>query len=246
MSGIVQDLVDILDNEAIDRVISLGHDWGSRSAQMLYNLHPERVAGLATVNTGYVGINKTPFDLDGMIAMTEKIFGNGIGWYWKFFTADDGARLLTENADVAFDALHSPDTWLETFCSDGGIRKLIEGRGEGFNLKRRPYATEEMKKTFVERMRQDEFEGPTCWYKSFVLGLQDDEGNPDNNVCNVPTLYIGYKGDLVARKEFILPSIEAGFLPHLTNVTLDGAHWGLLDDPKAFGQTITAWLDKEY
>ncbi|KAJ4386021.1 hypothetical protein N0V93_008912 [Gnomoniopsis smithogilvyi] len=246
MSGIVSDFIDILDSEGLDKVISLGHDWGSRSAQMLYNLHPERVAGLVLVNTGYVGINHQPFDLDGMIAMTEKVLGNGIGWYWKLFTADDGPRLLTENADLVFDALHSPDTWLEIFCTDGGIRKLIERRGEGFHLERRPYATEEKKKAFVERMSQDGFEGPTCWYKSFVLGLQDSEGRPENNVCNVPTLYVGYEGDIVARKDFILPSVQAGFLPHLTNITLDGAHWGLLDDPNMFGQTITGWLAKEY
>ncbi|KAJ4419810.1 hypothetical protein N0V82_004745 [Gnomoniopsis sp. IMI 355080] len=246
MSGIVNDLVDILDNEGVDKVISLGHDWGSRSAQMLYNLHPERVAGLVLVNTGYTGINNTPFDLDGMIAMAERVFGNGIGWYWKFFTAEDGPTLLTENADVVFDALHSPDAWLEIFCSDGGLRKLIEARGEGFDLKRRPYATDEMKKTFVERMRKDGFEGPTCWYKSFVLGLQDGEGNPDNNICHVPTLYVGYEDDVVARKDFIQPVMQAGLLPHFTNITLDGAHWGILDDPKTFGRAVTTWIHKVY
>lgn len=246
MSGITNDFIDILDAEGIEKVISLGHDWGSRSAQMLFNLHPERVSGLALVNTGYTGIKHGPFDLDGMIAIMEKMLGNGIGWYWKFFTADDGARLLTENADVAFDILHSPSSWLETVCTNGGFRKAIEKKGEGFDLKPRPYATEEMKKTFVERMRRDGFDGPTCWYKSFVFGHQNEEGDPDNNVANIPTLYVGYTDDIVARKEFIGPSIEAGFLPRLTNVTLQGAHWGLLEDPKTFGKTIMGWLEKEY
>lgn len=246
MGRITNDLIDILDAEGIDKVISLGHDWGARSAQMLFNLHPERVSGLALVNTGYSGIKHGPFDLDAMIAITEKMFGNGIGWYWKFFTADDGAKLLTENADVAFDILHSPSTWLQTICTDGGFRKAIENRGEGFDLNPRPYATEDMKQTFVDRMRRDGFEGPLCWYKSFVFGFQNEEGNPDNNVANVPTLYVAYTDDIVARKEFIAPSIEAGFLPQLTNVTLQGAHWGILDDPKTFGETVTEWLGKEF
>lgn len=246
MSEIVSDLIDILDAEGVEKVISLGHDWGSRSAQMLFNLHPERVMGLALVNTGYAGVKHAKFDLDEMIEKTEKAFGNGLGWYWKFFTADDGPRLLEEHADVIFDALHSPDSWPDTFCADGGLRRLIEGRGQGFNLQRKPYATEGMKNAFVERMTRDGFEGPTCWYKSVVLGLQNEEGNPDNNIANVPTLYIGYNDDFIARKEFIYPSIEAGFLPQLTNITLEGAHWGLLNDPKTFGQTVTDWLDKVY
>lgn len=246
LSEIIDDFIDILDAEDLDKVISLGHDWGSRSAQMLYNLHPERVAGLVLVNVGYTGVTSAPFDLDEMIAKTEKAFGYGLGWYWKFLTADDGPRLLTENADVLFDALHSPDIWPEAFCTDGGVRKLIEGKGKGFNLRRRPYATEEMKKAFVERMTLDGFEGPTCWYKSFVLGLQDGVGNPDNNVVEVPTLFVGYTKDVVGRKEFILPSIQAGYLPQLTNITLDGAHWGLFDDPKVFGLTITDWLSKMF
>lgn len=153
---------------------------------------------------------------------------------------------MEENADVLFDALHSPDTWPETFCTDGGVRKLVERRGEGFGLKRRPYATEEMKQVFVERMRLDGFEGPTCWYKSFVLGLQDEQGNPENNIVEVPTLFVGYTNDAIGRKELILSSIQADLLPHLTNITLDGGHWGLLDDPKTFGQTVTGWSSQMY
>lgn len=42
------------------------------------------------------------------------------------------------------------------------MRKALENRGEGFNIKRRPYATEEAKKAFIERFKRDGFEAPVC------------------------------------------------------------------------------------
>lgn len=78
MNEIISDFIDILNAEGLDKVISLGHDWGSRSAQMLYNLHPGRVSGLVMVNVAYSRINNTPFDLDATISMCEKTFGNGL------------------------------------------------------------------------------------------------------------------------------------------------------------------------
>lgn len=246
MRGITGDLVEIIDAEGLDTIISLGHDWGSRCAQMVYNLHPDRVSGLVMVNVAHAGESSAPFHLDDVLARTEQAFGYALFWYWKFFTADDGGRLCTENADVMFDVLHSPQSWMQTFCTDGGMRKAIEARGEGFDLARRPYATEAMKKTFVERMQRDGFEGPTCWYKCLVFGYGDGDGNPDNNIVHVPALFVGYDNDVVCRADNIFPSIQAGFLPHLTNVTLKGGHWGLLDEPKVFGHAIMEWLGKSY
>jgi soluble epoxide hydrolase / lipid-phosphate phosphatase len=69
---------------------------------------------------------------------------------------------MKENSDVLFDILHAPDSWKDTFCTEGGMRKALENRGEGFNIKRLPYATEEAKKAFIERFKRDGFEAPTC------------------------------------------------------------------------------------
>lgn len=246
LGGMTADVVELLDAEGADMVVSLGHDWGSRIAQMLYNLHPDRVQGLVMVNVAYTGAPGGPMDLDAMIEQSERAFGYGAGWYWKLFTADDGAILLNENIDLLFDVMHAPDSWLSTLCTKDGARKALEARGEGYDIKRRPYATDEMKKAFVERFERDGFEGPLCWYKSHVLGHQNDQVDPDNRVVKVPSLFIGYPEDIVARQQLILPSVEAGLLPHLTIVTLEGAHWGLLEHPREFGEAVTQWLDKTY
>jgi hypothetical protein len=40
--------------------------------------------------------------------------------------------------------------------------------------------------------------------------------------------------------------IKNGFLPKLTNVKLEGGHWGLLANADKFGKTIVDWLKKEF
>lgn len=87
--GMTADLLEIIDAEKVDKVVSLGHDWGSRAAQLFYNLHPERVNGLVMVNVAWSGANRVPFDLDQVLAQSQQVFGYGTVWYWKLFTADD-------------------------------------------------------------------------------------------------------------------------------------------------------------
>lgn len=70
--------------------------------------------------------------------------------------------MLNENSDILFDIAHSPEVWKATFCTKDGMRKALENRGEGFDIKRHPYATEETKKAFIERFKRDGFEGPVC------------------------------------------------------------------------------------
>lgn len=98
--GMTADVVEIIDAEKVDKVVSLGHDWGSRAAQMLFNLHPERVSGLVMVNVPWMGANKGPFDLDAALAQTTQIFGYGAYWYWKLFCADDVCDPSTPSALV--------------------------------------------------------------------------------------------------------------------------------------------------
>lgn len=73
-----------------------------------------------------------------------------------------GAKVLNENSDILFDIAHCPEVWKATFCTKDGMRKALENRGEGFDIKRRPYATEEIKKAFLERFKRDGFDAPVC------------------------------------------------------------------------------------
>jgi soluble epoxide hydrolase/lipid-phosphate phosphatase len=72
-----QDVVDILNNEKLDKVISLGHDWGCGLSQRVYNYHPDRVSGVVLVNVAYLAPTPEPFDLDQTLELTSQFFGYG-------------------------------------------------------------------------------------------------------------------------------------------------------------------------
>ncbi|KAH7123672.1 Alpha/Beta hydrolase protein, partial [Dendryphion nanum] len=52
--AITKNLIDIIDAEKVDKVTSIGHNWGAMCAARLYNYHPNRVTGCVLLNIGYV------------------------------------------------------------------------------------------------------------------------------------------------------------------------------------------------
>lgn len=234
----VQDIVDILDAESLDKVIVLGHDWGSSFAQRFYNLAPGRVSGLAIANVGYRKPTNEQFDLDAVLSLSTKRFGYGTFWYWKLFTTPQGPRILGEHLDSLFSLAHPADTriWLDTFCKEDGLEGFLKADKQ---TEVQPYATAEMRQRWNARLARDGFEAPCCWYRAVVEGHQVGEADESNQVVQVPSLFIGYSDDYICRPEMN----DATLLPHLTTVTLTGGHWGLYANPKAFGDTVVGWVD---
>ncbi|KAK6917518.1 Alpha/beta hydrolase fold-1 [Dillenia turbinata] len=58
---IVSDLVGIMDHLKIDKVFTVGKDFGSRAAYLLALLHPERVSGVITLGIPYVPLVPSKF-----------------------------------------------------------------------------------------------------------------------------------------------------------------------------------------
>ena len=90
---VVGDLLELLDEQGIERAHIVGHDWGAGLVWVLAALHPERVLSLATLSVGHPSAAK-PRSLESW----QK------GWYQLLFLFEeaeelllrDGARLLRE------------------------------------------------------------------------------------------------------------------------------------------------------
>lgn len=80
--AMTKDLIEIVDNEKADKIISIGHDWGSGCASRVYNYYPERVVGLVNLNVPYMPPAQQKWVLDAINAMTEKIYGYPALMYW--------------------------------------------------------------------------------------------------------------------------------------------------------------------
>lgn len=110
------DLIDILDKEGHQHVISVGHDWGSMMAQRVYLYHPERVVGLIIMNVHYLTPEKN--DLAATNAMLTKATGLPRVAYQEFFISPQGQDVIESDLESFFHAIHGTDEGTQNFMED--------------------------------------------------------------------------------------------------------------------------------
>lgn len=205
------------------------------------------MSGLVLLNVAYLIPTPEPFNLDATLDMTTNIFGYGIYWYWKLFTAPDGAKVLDSHLDSFFDVAHGePETWLQTLCQPDGVRNFVEADKRQPVM---PYATEQRRHTWLEQFGRDSFDAPLNYYRSMVNGVQDTANKaipPENIPIKVPFLFFGGQKDYVCRPELLQMSIDAGLIPDCKSVVVDSGHWAHLAKPEAFGEALIAWLKEKF
>ncbi|OTB02000.1 hypothetical protein M426DRAFT_323078 [Hypoxylon sp. CI-4A] len=249
-ASIARDIVDILDAEEIDKVISIGHDWGSIFAQRLYNHHPDRVEGLILLNVAYIVPPKAPGNLKLLNAHFEKVLGFPIFGYQEFFITDEAPALLKAHLDRFYEAVHGAEPgWTQKiWCSRENLRNLLLDETQEVELLE--YAKDpELRRTFVERFQRDGFEGPLCYYKASSAQIHyhaDKDLEDDRLVVKVPLLFIGCEHDPICRKEAIGPAKEKGFLPDLEEIILDSRHWCPLEKPEEVAAAMASFLEKRF
>ncbi|VUC36608.1 unnamed protein product [Clonostachys rosea] len=247
-SKMAGDVVEILDAESLTQVISLGHDWGSGLCQRFYNYHPSRVSGLVMINVAYMPPTGQ-FDLDEANKAMKAVFGYGLLEYWNFYTAEDAAEIMDKNLDSVYSVAHGdPMSWLQNWCTPGGMRDFISNSRTQPVL---PYATEEHRKDFENRFSAEKggFASSLCWYKATKDGIQSEEEKliPDEaKVVNVPAFFWGGEDDQVCRPVTLQGSIAAGLLPDVKSVVRPGGHWALLERPTEIGEDLISWLQETY
>ena len=237
-------MAQILDHEKISKVVSAGHDWGSRIAQRLYLFHPNRVVALCLMNVAYAPPGP-PLDLDQLQGQLEGMLGYFPYWYWYLFCSEEGPKIMQAHLERAFDICHvDRKGMMDTFCKKDGMKDCLLGDQ---HLEVREYATPEMKKKFVERFRMDGFEAPVCWYKAVIDNVANEAEQQiprDRYVLNMPVLFVGGKDDVVCLTNAIYTVQEKGLTPDLTVHELNAGHWLMLSNPKELGEVVIKWLKK--
>ncbi|EEH36523.1 hypothetical protein PAAG_06941 [Paracoccidioides lutzii Pb01] len=240
------DLAELLAAENIDKVVAIGHDWGSFMATRLYVWQPTRVLGLCLLNVAYWPPSlEAPFDLNETNAAAEKAFGYPGFSYWELFTAGDGAAVLEGNAERFWEAMHGdreqPRWMREIFCAKGVLRGFLE-KGDaksesGGDGRLREYARERSayKEDFFRRLKDKESGGiapALCWYKVFAWNENfkvEKTLDVERLALQVPTLFVACRDDAVCRPEYNEMPMHAGLLPDLKVVEVAGCgHWGIM------------------
>lgn len=243
-----KEFVEIIQNEGVEKVIVLGHDWGSALAQQFYFFQPDHCKGLAMCNVAYSPPTKEKVDMKEVNDRLEKVFGYRCFEYMFWFASDESDQICQDHLESLFHLLHSNVDPNGSQTPQPGIfqnRDMLKGfLISDHKPESHPSITPEFKQHWIDRLTKGGMHGPFNYYRQLVHLNDGVHGNKAGPIVEVPTLYIGYKGDLICRTELIQQSVQQGLLPDLTNITLLGGHWGLLHDGEPFNQAVLQWLDK--
>ncbi|KAF8990696.1 alpha/beta-hydrolase [Hymenopellis radicata] len=244
-SGLAHDIVDILDAEKVDKVIAIGHDWGSRVVSRLANYHPDRLIAYAFLATGYGPPDSAYADPIAQSQMIKEMVGYDVLAYMYFFVEDGAPKLVEKNFDSFFSLLYpnSPETWKEHMCSAGGAKAWVE------NNKTTPlpsYLTSEDKEYYRQTLLGGGMTAPFCWYKVLIAkcNAADDERVPRANVnLTKPTLYVPFTKDDVALPLFGDGTHSQYVKGTYTRKELDGDHWAVMSQAQELNEILVEWIN---
>jgi pimeloyl-ACP methyl ester carboxylesterase len=238
--SMVEHLVALLDYLNLNKVIVLGHDWGVRPATRFVLYRPERTLGLILFNVGY----RPPAQLDyeQMLQFTKKIFGYELSGYWEFFSADDAAKLIEDNADRFLDLCYTndPTLWKTDLAPLGKARQWLTNQEK--STTRASYLTDKdneiMRQCITEKMQPK-----LNWYRSALSNVDwDDEKNLDPTL-KCPVLYISGLKDYICIPQLFAD--QKNHIADLETIGLDTSHWTMEEKPDDVNQAVEKWIQNK-
>ena len=251
MSNISADAVKILDNEHLEKVIVLGHDFGVYLASRICSYYPNKVSGLVTLGSAYIPPSPYPFNFEQARAMQEQYQGYCSIWYFPLFTSKNGYQVLDENAENMFTALHGGGSRMKgVCCNEGAMEKWLK-QPANRDQPVLPYAKNpSFRAEWMDRLGRDSFRAPLDWYKavdrSLDLELEKKVYEDGTHVVRAPYLFIAALNDPLAPKEAVQGPIAQGMVPDITLREVDGSHWCMLERPAEVGELLIAWLGEKF
>lgn len=247
--GMSNDLNELLIAENIDKVIIGGHDWGAAIAHRFYKHHPERCLGLVQWNVAVGPRQEALMVLEVWESSMTKAFGYFPFQYWYLFADPvNGPGLADKHVESLFTIIHAaePDAWKDTFCAKDGLKNWLE---QDKKAAVQAYATDRMRKEFIERMSRDGFTAPMCYYRVLVENIlyeEEKELPAERFKVTVPYLFFAGMQDFVCRPEAIEQAKSLGLTPTLTVKNIDAGHWCMLAKPKEVGEGLLSWLGDHF
>ena len=238
LKSMVTHLIALLDHLHLNKVIVVGHDWGTAPAIRFVLYHPERTLGLVLISVGYRPPAK--MDLDQALEASKKAFGYENLGYWKFFESDHAATMIEQNVDSFIDLLFSNNLG-EKKNDFAPVGKLQEWLMNGRRANRVPYMTENDLTNFRENLLEG-MQPKLNWYKAAIENINwDDEKNLDP-VIKCPVLFFTGTKDSVCLA--VLFADQKQYIADLEVTEFEAGHWLMEEKPDEINQTIEHWIKR--
>lgn len=228
-----QDVIEVLDHEGVDKVIGVGHDWGSGLMSRLAVYYPQRFTKVVFMVVGYMAFGQK-IDVDLVNEMTKQQLGYSIFGYMKWFNEQGAAEALAEHPASLLSLLHTadPTEWVQHVGPVGALEKWVRS---GSMTAMDDYFSEEDQNVHNKNFgREGGYIGPLNWYKAFLRNINypDEKDLTDDDLkLKMPVLL------LTAAKEVIaIPVVQVqttqSFCTDLSIKELHAAHWMQLEVPE--------------
>ncbi|KAJ7499636.1 alpha/beta-hydrolase [Mycena latifolia] len=244
-SGLAQDAIDILDNEGIDKVITVSHDWGSRVISRIANYHPTRLAACAFFGVGYGPPDSSYADPIAQSERIKQLVGYDILAYMQYFITPKAPALMEKHVDSFFSLLFpvTPEIWKDHMCTPGGAQAWIKGNK---TTQLPPHITPEDKEYYRTALLNGGLAAPLCWYKVLVEKCNhedDSKVSPAAYILNQPILFVAFNKDSIALPMFGDGTHGQYAKGAVTRKEVDGDHWAVISHASELNSFLLEWME---
>ncbi|KAL2068367.1 hypothetical protein VTL71DRAFT_16465 [Oculimacula yallundae] len=220
-------MIDILDNEGVNSVVVVGHDWGTSIATRMALLFTARVQALVLVCVPY--FKPGAFDYVALNEITEQAFGAACFGYWDVLL--NSPELLLDHIDSFHDCFFAKEKthWVNHFTAKDKLREWLVSDSRC-----------EIKPEIEEVDRQDFYAndwtgGPLHYYRCLAEG-HNSEAEKDiaqeSQVITVQSLMVAASDDGCAPLPYAQSTM--GDFKDCKLVVIEGDHHIFLEQKKRF------------
>ncbi|THH19891.1 hypothetical protein EW146_g1339 [Bondarzewia mesenterica] len=166
MKKLCDDLAALLDLVGVQRVILIGHDWGSYTAGRFALWHPGRLLALAMLSVPYVPPTPEYISLEEIVKRVPN-FG-----YQLYFANDESTSEIESNLDRFLRLMYGRVRPSKPFVQVGNLREyLLEGE-EGTPTKKVHVSDEELG-YYVSKLKS--MQGPLSYYRTTKVRYEENK-----------------------------------------------------------------------
>ncbi|KAK0459856.1 Alpha/Beta hydrolase protein [Desarmillaria tabescens] len=226
-SLITKDIVELIDGENAERVVAIGHDWGSKVSSRLANYYPDRFIAYGFLAVGYV-LPRFENNYEQFLALSKETFGYEIFGYWSFLSSPGADKIIEDNMESFLRLIYSQDRKLSVsdFAPTGKVDNPIAS-----------YITE-------ENCLMVAWTGCLNWYTVMTSGVDAEDNkeiSADNLEITKPVFYGGALQDAVALN-VVNKTATTEKCKNTTLHEYDGGHWIIWETKDDINRDLLDWL----